>query len=115
MLDSEVLLPVVGQALVEGAVLLSSDVLRVAGPDGLRLVKLLVLNGRLLDLLGLFLLLLFLLFDFLNLGLVLGVLLGFLLVILNILWGNDQQLQMSPHITNAYLLDLLGHSKLDRI
>ena len=56
MLDSEVVLPVVGQALVERTVLLRRDVLRVARPDGLGLVELLV--GLLGDLLLLRLLLL---------------------------------------------------------
>lgn len=43
--------PVVGQALVEGAVLLRGDIRRVARPDGLRLVELLVRRLLLLDLL----------------------------------------------------------------
>ena len=43
VLDAEVLLPVVGQGLVELAVLLLGDVVRVPGPEGLSLVQLLVL------------------------------------------------------------------------
>lgn len=85
MLDSEVVLPVVRQALVERAVLLLSDLGGVARPDGLGLVELLVLNGRLLDLLGLLLLLLLLVVDLLDLGLVLAVLLLGLLLVLNLL------------------------------
>ena len=57
VLDRKVVLPVVGQALVESAVLLLSDLGGVASPDGLGLVELLVLNLGLLDLLGLLLLL----------------------------------------------------------
>src|ERR1700761_4410451 len=49
MLDSEVVFPVVGQALVERAVLLLRDVRRVARPDGLRLVEFLVRRLLLLD------------------------------------------------------------------
>ncbi len=69
VLHGEVVLPVVRQALVERGVLLLSDLLRVARPDRLGLVELLVLDGRLLDLLGL--LLLGLLVDFFNLGVLL--------------------------------------------
>ena len=79
------LLPVVRQALVERGVLLGSDVRGVTGPDGLCLVELLVLDGLLLDLLGL-LLLLFVLVDFFDLRL-LAVLvrLLFLLIIFDLL------------------------------
>lgn len=81
VLDSEVVLPVVGEGLVEGSVLLLGDVLRVAGPDGLLLVELLLLDLGLLDLLGLGLLLLALLLivDLLDLGLLVVTLLGDLL------------------------------------
>ncbi|KAI9155186.1 putative sterol O-acyltransferase 2 [Paramyrothecium foliicola] len=58
VLDSQVVLPVVGQGLVEGSILLLLDVLGVAGPDGLLLVELLLLDLGLLDGLGLLLLLL---------------------------------------------------------
>ena len=81
MLDGKVLLPVVRQALVERSVLLSSDFRGVAGPDGLGLVQLLVLDGLLLDLLGLLLLFLLLIVDFLDLRLVLRLLGGLLLVL----------------------------------
>lgn len=81
VLDSKMVFPVISQALVEGAVLLSGDVGGVASPDGLGLVKLLVLGRGLLDLLGL-LCLAFFIFDFLNL-LVLA--LGDFLVVLDLL------------------------------
>jgi hypothetical protein len=68
VLDSEVVLPVIGQALVEGRVLLVADILRVARPDGLGLVELLIGRLGLLDLLGLLLLLFFLILDLLDLG-----------------------------------------------
>ncbi|KAF3067006.1 hypothetical protein CFAM422_009005 [Trichoderma lentiforme] len=78
VLDTEVVLPVVGEGLVEGSILLLGDVLGVASPDGLLLVELLLLNGGLLDLLGLGLLLLLLLLviDLLDLGLLVITLLG---------------------------------------
>ena len=86
MLDSKVLFPVVGQALVEGTVLLRSDILRVTRPDRLRLVELLVLDGLLLDLLGLLLLLVILIINLLDLGLVtIFLFLRLLLVIFNLL------------------------------
>jgi hypothetical protein len=87
VLDSEVVLPVVRQALVERAVLFRSDIIRVTSPDRLRLVQLLVLNSLLLDLLGLFLLLFVLnLFD-LRLVTIFFLLLDF--VILNLLYERD--------------------------
>merc|ERR1719298_126973 len=57
VLDSEVLLPVVGQSLVEGAVLLLGHLLGLARPDGLLLVHQVPLVRHLLDLLLLLLLL----------------------------------------------------------
>ena len=85
VLDGEVVLPIVGQALVERSVLLLGDLRGVARPDGLRLVELLVLNGLLLDLLGL-LLLLFILVNFFDLRLLAVLLcLLFLLIIFNLL------------------------------
>jgi len=88
VLDSEVVLPVVGERLVEGGVLLLGDVGRVASPDGLGLVELLLLDLGLLDLLGLLLLLLLLLLlvlgDLLDLSLLL---LAFLLLLLLLLLG----------------------------
>ena len=53
MLNGKVLFPVVGQALVESAVLVRSDILWVPRPKGLGLVELLVLDGDLLNLLRL--------------------------------------------------------------
>ena len=55
VLDSKVLLPVVGERLVESAVLISGNILRVTRPDGLCLVEFLVGGLHLLDLLGLLL------------------------------------------------------------
>ena len=84
VLDGKVLLPVVGQALVESSVLLLGDLLRVTRPDGLRLVELLVLDLLLLNLLRLLGLLLVI--DLLDLGLLLAlVLLGLCLIVLNLL------------------------------
>jgi hypothetical protein len=77
--------PIVGQALVEGTVFLGSDVLRVTSPDGLGLVELLVLDGLLLDLLGLLGLFFLLIIDLLDFGLILGVFLFGLLLILDLL------------------------------
>lgn len=79
-------LPVIGQALVERAVLLRLDVVGIAGPNGLRLVELLVLNLLLLDLF-LFLLVLGFVFVlyFLDLGLVLVFVLLLLLVVVDLL------------------------------
>merc|ERR1711975_210481 len=56
VLHGEVLLPVVGEGLVEGAVLLLGDLLGLARPDGLLLVHEVPLVGDLLDLLLLLLL-----------------------------------------------------------
>ena len=65
---SEMIFPVIGQALVERAILLLGDVTGITSPERLRLVKLLILYGLLLDLLGLLFLILVLI-NFLNLGL----------------------------------------------
>lgn len=48
-LNSKVVLPVIGQALVELSIFLVGDVIRVPGPDGLGLVQLLLVNILLLD------------------------------------------------------------------
>jgi hypothetical protein len=81
-----VVFPVVGQALVERAVLLRLDVLGIACPDRLRLVELLVSRLRLLDLLSLlFLGLVILVLDFFDLGLLLVLLYFLLFFILNFL------------------------------
>lgn len=77
MLDGKVVLPVVGKRLVKRRVLLGGDVLGVSGPEGLGLVELLVLDGNLLDLLGLLLLGLVLVLDLLDLVLLLDLLLLF--------------------------------------
>jgi len=102
VLDSEVVLPIVGEGLVEGSILLLGDVLGVASPDGLPklrlsvicgfryvggkgsllLVQLLLLDLGLLDLLGLGLLLLLIIIDLLDLGLLVIALLGDLLGLL---------------------------------
>merc|ERR1719454_1036182 len=86
VLHGQVLLPVVGEGLVEGAVHLLGDLLGLAGPDGLLLVHQIPLVRHLLNLLLLLLLLggLLLLLDLLNLGLVaiVAVLLLVLLVVL---------------------------------
>ena len=115
VLDSEVLLPVVGQALVEGSVLLLGDLLRVTRPDGLRLVELLVLDLLLLDLLRLLGLLLVI--DLLDLGLLLalGLLLDFLVVLNLLLEHVVSKLQSFQQVFQPYLLDLLGHSKLNGV
>jgi hypothetical protein len=83
VLDGQVILPVVGQRLVELSILLIADIVRGPGPDGLGLVQLLVLCVLLLDLLFLLLVLvlvLLLVLHILNLGLLL------LLLFLLLLW-----------------------------
>ena len=86
VLDGEVILPVVGDVLVEGGVLLLGDVIRVPHPDGLLLVDKLPLVGDLLHLLLLLLLLLVLLIDLFDLG---GVTLLVLLVLILVLIVTD--------------------------
>ena len=91
VLNSQVVFPVIRQALVERSVLLRLDVVGVSGPDGLRLIELFVLDLLLLDLLLLLLVLgfVFVLY-FLNLGLFLVFVLVFfllLLVVVNLLKG----------------------------
>ena len=83
VLDRKMVFPLVGQTLVERALFFGSDVGGIAGPDGLGLVELLVLDRLLLDLLRLLLLVLVLV-NFLDLGLVFRVL-GGLLLVLNLL------------------------------
>jgi len=72
------ILPVIGQALVELTILLVRNVIRVPGPNRLGLVQLFILNVLLLDLLGLLLvfliLFLIIIIDVLNLWLVLIIL-----------------------------------------
>ncbi len=69
VLDGKMIFPVVGQALVESAVFLGGDVLRITSPDRLGLVQLLVGNLLLLDRFLLLFLTLLVLIDFLDLGL----------------------------------------------
>ena len=82
VLDGGVVLPMIGERLVKGAVLILGDVCGVARPDGLGLVELLVLGGLLLDLLGLLGLVLVLIVDLLDLRVLLVL---SLLLILNLL------------------------------
>ena len=49
MLNGEMFLPIVGQALVEGTILFGGNVLGIPRPDGLGLIELLVFNGDFLD------------------------------------------------------------------
>jgi len=60
-------LPVVGQALVERAIFFWGDVRGITRPDRLSLVQFLVFGGDLLNLLRLFLFNCLLIFDFFNL------------------------------------------------
>lgn len=114
MLDSEVVLPVVRKRLVERTVFLSGDILRIARPDGFRLVELLIDNFLLLDLLRLLVLgLVFLVIDLLNLGLFLLLFL-FLLFIFNLL-QKAFRIKQEGSTNKTNLLDLLGHSELDGV
>ena len=72
VLDRKVLLPIVGESLVEGTVLLLGHLFGLPSPDGLLLVHQVPLVGDLLDLLLLLVLLglLLLLLNLLNLGLI---------------------------------------------
>ena len=85
VLNSEVVFPVIRKRLVERGIFLSGNILRVARPDGLRLVELLIDDFLLLDFLRLLVLgLVFLVVDLLDLGLFL-LLLCFLFVVFNFL------------------------------
>ena len=91
VLNSQVVLPVISQALVERSVFLRLDVVGVSGPDGLGLIELFVLDLLLLDLLLLLLVLglVFVLY-FLDLGLFFVFFLVFfllLLIVVNLLEG----------------------------
>lgn len=68
MLDSKVILPIVGERLIKGSVLLAVDVGGVTSPDGLGLIEFLLLLLELLDLLGLLLLLLFVIINLYRAG-----------------------------------------------
>jgi hypothetical protein len=85
MLDGEMVLPVIGERLVEIAIFLFGDVRGVASPQRLGLVQFFDLFCGLLDLLSLLLLVLFLV-DFLNLGLLVVVLFLLLLLLFVILY-----------------------------
>jgi hypothetical protein len=103
VLDGQVVLPVVGQALLERALLLLGDVRRFALPDRLVLVHLLELVVHLLHLLGLLLLVLVLLLD---LALLVLLLLVLLLLVLVVLVG---------HFLLLGLLDLEFDRELDEL
>merc|ERR1719399_990612 len=85
VLDLEVLLPVVGERLVEGGVLVVADVLWLAHPQWLLLVELVPLVLDLLDLLGLLLLSLVLLIDLLDLWLVVALAIIVLIILILII------------------------------
>lgn len=114
VLDGKMLFPVVSQTLVKCAVFLGCDVGRIACPDWLGLVELLVGDLFLLDLLSLLVLLVLVFINLLNLGLFAVFLFLFLLVILNFLHDKSET-EMKTKATNAYLLNLLRHSELDGI
>mmetsp|Transcript_20449 Transcript_20449/g.35154 ORF Transcript_20449/g.35154 Transcript_20449/m.35154 type:complete len:257 (-) Transcript_20449:210-980(-) len=107
MLDGKMFLPVVGQRLVEGRVILFGDLLRLTSPDGLLLVQLLPFVSNLLNLFLLLLLLLFIL-DLLDLSF-LG-LLHLLLVIGDLFLGCLLNLQHDRVIDE---LGMLLHQILD--
>jgi len=110
VLDGQMVLPVVGERLVEVGVLGLRDVLWVAGPQGLCLVELLLLAVLLLDLLCLLglLLALFVLIDLLDLWLLLLFALLLLLGLLVLLW-------LLLLVVADLLLALLLAHKLDRV
>jgi hypothetical protein len=114
VLDGQMVLPVVGDRLVERGVLLGGDVGGVSGPDGLLLVELLVLGRGLLDLLGLLgLLARVLILDLLDLGLALLDLLLLLLDLLLGLLGDDQLDGVRDEL--GVLLDDLSDSLLVKV
>eukprot|EP01137_Pigoraptor_chileana_P011499 Opistho-2@62467 len=80
VLHGEMVLPVVRERLVERRILLRRNLIRVACPDGLRLVELLKLGRLLLDLLRLLVLALLVVLNLLNLALLLLLILVLLLV-----------------------------------
>mmetsp|Transcript_11487 Transcript_11487/g.18752 ORF Transcript_11487/g.18752 Transcript_11487/m.18752 type:complete len:430 (+) Transcript_11487:1042-2331(+) len=126
MLDSQMFLPIIGQGLVKGSVLLVGHVISLAHPDGLLLVQMGPGLGHLLDLLGLLLLLLVLIFiNILHLRLVVIILLVFLLLViighlLLLLFldveadGEANELGMLLHqVLEALLLKVLLHVLLE--
>ena len=86
------LFPVVGQALVESAILVRGDILWVPRPEGLGLVELLVLGGDLLNLLRL--LGLVFVVNLLNLGLLL-ILVDFFLVVFDLLKSSQTSVALT--------------------
>mmetsp|Transcript_14257 Transcript_14257/g.26144 ORF Transcript_14257/g.26144 Transcript_14257/m.26144 type:complete len:301 (-) Transcript_14257:13-915(-) len=112
------LLPVVGEGLVEGDVLVVGDVVALAHPDGLLAVEVVPLVGDLLDFLGLLLLLGLVLVDLLDLGLVVVLVLVVLVVgdlllggLLGVeLDGEANELGVLLHqVLEPLLLEVLGH------
>jgi hypothetical protein len=80
VLDRQMVFPVVREGLVEFSIIFRLDIIRVTGPQGLGLVKLLIFSDGLLDSLLLLFLLIIFIGDFLNLG-TFGGRLFFLLII----------------------------------
>ena len=82
-------LPVVGEGLVEGGIVLVGNFLRLAHPDWLGLVQLLPIVGDFLDLLGLLhlLLLLLVLVNFLDLRLISFLIFLLLFLLLFLIFG----------------------------
>ena len=124
VLDGGVLLPVVGEGLVEGGILVLGDVVGLAHPDGLHGVEVLPLVADFLDLLGLLLLLGVLLVDLLDLGLVVVALLVLVVVVVgDLLLGGllgveldgeaDELGVLLDEVLDALLLEVLGHVLLE--
>ena len=90
VLHGGMLLPIVGDGLVESSILVLGNIIRLAHPDGLHIVEMFPLMANFLDLLSLLFLLLIIFIDFLNLGLVIITLLVFIIVIIigNFLLGS---------------------------
>ena len=107
MFDGKVVFPIVGQALVEGAVLFWGDVRWVTSPDRFRLVKLFLGGLYLLDLFGFLLFLLLVFVDLLNLGFLFSVIL-FLFLILVIFYFLQRRLSTATH--DAYTLHTFSSS-----
>ena len=114
VLDGKMILPIVGQALVERAVLLGRDILWIASPERLRLIELLIFSLNLFDLLRLLLLRLVVV-DLLDLGF--SLLLS--LLILNFLKNRTHVRSRSNSHQNqnqrTHLLNLLSNNELDGI
>ena len=116
VLDSKMVFPIVGQALVEGAVLVYSDVWWVTSPDGFCLVKFFLGGLNLLDLFSFLLFLLLFFVDLLNLSFLFAVIffLFLFLVIFNFL---QRRLSTATHdaYINTYLFFLLGDGELNGV